>query len=83
MVHIDISLVVGLHGKFVEHALGGTLDAEDENFVDELGGSLGIKILVANRFGDADGLAVVVVTNLSPLVMPVVVVLTIVKVKMS
>ena len=83
VVNINLALSVSLHGEFVEDALGGLLDTEDHDFIDELGGGLGVEVLVADRFSDLDVLAIVVVAHLSPLVVSIVMVLTIIQVKVA
>ena len=83
MVNVNIALTVSLHGEFVKNALGGLLNTEDHDLIDDLGGSLGVKVLVADRLSDLDILAIEVVTNLSSFVVPVVVVLTVVKVEVT
>merc|ERR1719188_1092991 len=81
VVDIDVALALGLHGEFVEDLLGCLVDIEDHDLIDDVGGGLGVEVLVANRLGHADGLTVEVVANLSLLALSVVVVLTIIKVE--
>ena len=83
VVHINLALAVSLHGELVKDTLGGMLNAEDHDLVNELSGALRVQILVADRLGDLDILAVVVVANLSSLVVSVVVVLTVIEVEVA
>ena len=83
VVHVDLALAFSLHSESVEDALGGLLDAKDHDFVNDLGGGLGVHVLVANSLGNRDQLAVVDVLDLSALVVTVVVVLAVVEVKLS
>lgn len=83
MVHIDVALAVCLHGEFVENTLGSPFDTEDHNLVNQLGGSLGVKVLVTDGLGNRDSRTIVVVTDLSSLVVSVAVALTVVQVDVA
>ena len=52
VVDVNFALAVSLHSESVKDALGGMLDTEDKNFVNDLGGGRGVHVLVANGLGD-------------------------------
>lgn len=83
LVDLDFALTVGSHGEFVKNLLGGLVDTEDHDLVDDLSGGFGVEVLVSNRLGHGEVGAIVVVTHLSSLVESVVVVLTIIKIKVT
>ena len=82
-MNLDVALTTGSHCEFVEDLLGRLINAKDHNLIDKLGGTLDVKILVADGLCDSDFSAIVVVADLCSLVMSVVVVLTIIEVKMA
>ena len=82
-VNLDLTLTTGSHCEFVEDLLGGLINTKDHNLIDELSGTLYVKILVTNGLCDSDLGTIVVVTDLCSLVMSVVVVLTIIEVKVA
>ena len=83
VVNLDLALTTGSHSEFVKDLCGGFIDTEDHDFVDDLSLGLRVHVLVADRLCDGDLCAVVVVTHLCSLVVPVVVVLTVVEVEVA
>jgi len=83
VVNLDFALTTSGHSEFVKDLCGGCLDTEDHDFVDDLSGGLRVKVLVTDRLCDGNLCAVVVVTHLSSLVVPVVVVLTIIEIEVA
>ena len=83
LVYIDFTLAVSLHGEFVEDACGGSVDTEDHDLVDDLGGGIAVQVLVADRFCHSDQLAVIFIADLGSLVVTVVVILAIIKIEVA
>ena len=83
VVHIDLALALGLHGESVKDALGGLVNVEDHDFVNNVGGGLYVEVLITNALCHRHDLSVVFVAHLSSLVVSVVVVLASIEVKMA
>lgn len=76
-----LSLVLSAHGELVEDILWSLWYSEDGNFVDDLGGSWHVEVLVVEGLEDGEHLAVPKEVDLSSLVVEVSVALTIVEVE--